>query len=351
VVKDDGFVFLIAPSAGPVHRDPVDCYRFQPDAFAALARHAGCHLIDCWRDERGPWKEVVGAFRRTPMPAGFVPRFAATGVPLALFAPAAPADGRIPAGSAEQEATGGAEPYIQALGRLHQQLRPELYLEIGIRAGGSLRLATGRAIGVDPDLSLAGDFPASTTVFPLASDDFFRDEADRVLDRPVDLAFIDGLHLFEYVLRDFMNVERRAARHGLVVVDDIFPNHPDQSSRDRKTRVWTGDVWRLMACLAERRPDLILLPIDTAPTGLLLIAGLDPDNRVLWEDYNPIVRRFLHDFPPLAPDGLLSRAGAIAPTDPMVGDLLATLRAAADSGADPRPALEKFRPLYRFPTA
>ena len=39
VVKDDGFVFLIAPSAGPEHRYPVDCYRFYADAYHALAKY------------------------------------------------------------------------------------------------------------------------------------------------------------------------------------------------------------------------------------------------------------------------------------------------------------------------
>ena len=42
VVKEDGFVFLIAPSSGPIHRYPVDCYRFYPDSYAALAKY--------WRD-------------------------------------------------------------------------------------------------------------------------------------------------------------------------------------------------------------------------------------------------------------------------------------------------------------
>jgi SAM-dependent methyltransferase len=38
VLAPGGFIFLIAPSAGPEHRYPVDCYRFYPDAYRALAR-------------------------------------------------------------------------------------------------------------------------------------------------------------------------------------------------------------------------------------------------------------------------------------------------------------------------
>jgi hypothetical protein len=35
VVKDDGFVFLIAPSSRPIDGYPLDCYRFYADLYAA----------------------------------------------------------------------------------------------------------------------------------------------------------------------------------------------------------------------------------------------------------------------------------------------------------------------------
>ena len=34
VLRPGGFIFLIAPSSGPEHAYPVDCYRFYPDATA-----------------------------------------------------------------------------------------------------------------------------------------------------------------------------------------------------------------------------------------------------------------------------------------------------------------------------
>ncbi len=64
VLKPGGVLFLIAPSAGPIHRYPVDCYRFHPDAYRALAKYANCELIDVWLDERGPWHDLVGVFAR-----------------------------------------------------------------------------------------------------------------------------------------------------------------------------------------------------------------------------------------------------------------------------------------------
>jgi SAM-dependent methyltransferase len=69
IVRSDGFIFLILPSSGPIHRYPVDCYRFFPDAYDALAKYAGCTRVESWLDERGPWCDLVGVFRRADAPA------------------------------------------------------------------------------------------------------------------------------------------------------------------------------------------------------------------------------------------------------------------------------------------
>ena len=48
VLKHDGLVCIIAPSAGNEHRYPVDCYRYYPDGFRALAKWVGWEVIDCY---------------------------------------------------------------------------------------------------------------------------------------------------------------------------------------------------------------------------------------------------------------------------------------------------------------
>jgi SAM-dependent methyltransferase len=323
VLKPDGYLFLIAPSAGPIHDYPVDCYRFYPDAYRALAKHAGCHLHEVWLDERGPWRDLVGVFAKHPPSGDAVTRSASA---VRALAPTTVAPG-----TAEEEATRGVVPYLQVLQTLHDTLQPSLYLEIGVRRGRSLALARGPAIGVDPAPELAEALPESTRMFQVASDDFFRELPTGAMTGPPDLAFIDGMHLFEYALRDFMHVERLATPTTLVVIDDIYPSHPAQAERNRRTRVWTGDIWKLASCLAELRPDLLLVPLDTAPTGLLLVAGLDPDNRVLWNHYNPIVRRFRAEQAP--PPSVLQRTGVLAADDPRVARVLAALRQGRDAGA------------------
>lgn len=66
--RHEGYLFLIAPSSGPIHAYPVDCYRFHPDGFRALAKHSGCRLIELWNGDRGPGNDLVGVFRHAEAP-------------------------------------------------------------------------------------------------------------------------------------------------------------------------------------------------------------------------------------------------------------------------------------------
>src|SRR5690625_2022048 len=44
VLKEGGKCCIIAPSSGKEHKHPVDCWRFYPDGFRALARYAGLEV-------------------------------------------------------------------------------------------------------------------------------------------------------------------------------------------------------------------------------------------------------------------------------------------------------------------
>jgi hypothetical protein len=295
VVSSDGFLFLIAPSAGPEHRYPVDCYRFYPDAYRALAKYANCVLMEAWCDERGPWRDLVGVFRRHRLPK--LPQLKQD-KELRDVPPDA-----VPSGSAEEEATRGAVTNLEILAALHRQLEPSLYLEIGVGDGSSLSLARCPAIGVDPLPRLRGDMVPTSSLAVMTSDDFFAGPHRQLIGGVPDLIFIDGMRLFELTLRDFMHIERISGPGTMLALGGVCPNHPAQALRRRRTRAWFGDVWKMLDCLKEWRPDLFLLALDAAPAGMLLVAGLDPGNRVLWDNYNYIVRHFAmeleHAVPPL----------------------------------------------------
>jgi len=53
VLKPGGICCIIAPSSGYEHRYPVDCWRFYPDGFRALARWANLEVLEAttqWED-------------------------------------------------------------------------------------------------------------------------------------------------------------------------------------------------------------------------------------------------------------------------------------------------------------
>ena len=71
VLKPGGRIFLIAPSRGPEHRYPQDCWRFYPDGYRALARFGSCELLEVttdWEPHPDPgseaWGDTVGVFRK-----------------------------------------------------------------------------------------------------------------------------------------------------------------------------------------------------------------------------------------------------------------------------------------------
>ena len=179
------------------------------------------------------------------------------------------------------------DDFLAHLRRFHELLRPEVYVEIGVDAGRTLCLARPPtlAIGVDPAAPAAGEFAAETRLVALESDVFFETgRADAELEgRPVDLAFVDGLHVFEQALRDLAHVERRARRDSVVLIHDCLPLDGATSSRARRTGFWSGDVWKVLPVLARHRPDLDVFVIPTYPTGLAVVTRLDPESRVLEE--------------------------------------------------------------------
>jgi SAM-dependent methyltransferase len=65
VLKKDGYLFLIAPSSGNIHRYPVDCYRFYPDSYKAIAKYAKINLVESWLDNTSKWRDLVGVFNKS----------------------------------------------------------------------------------------------------------------------------------------------------------------------------------------------------------------------------------------------------------------------------------------------
>ena len=67
VTKPDGLIYLNAPSGGPHHAFPVDCWRFRLDASMALmnwANHNGYNtiLLEAFVDSAPVWHDMVAIY-------------------------------------------------------------------------------------------------------------------------------------------------------------------------------------------------------------------------------------------------------------------------------------------------
>jgi hypothetical protein len=198
------------------------------------------------------------------------------------------------------------ENYLLVLTRLHRVLRPRRYFEIGTREGNSLRIAAGHCVAVDPEFALNADVlkgKASCLMFQTTSDAFF-DEQDvsSLLGGKIDLAFLDGMHLFEYLLRDFINTEKHCRPNSVIAIHDCIPVELSIARRNeldfvpsqipRHQQWWAGDVWKVIPVLLHFRPDLKVYCFDASPTGLVLITGLDPNSQVLASNYFKILEEY-----------------------------------------------------------
>lgn len=195
--------------------------------------------------------------------------------------------------------------YLDALAALHAARGTGRYLEIGIDRGHSLALARGTAVGIDPVFAI--DQPVWTNktelhLFQKTSDDFFRHNDPRaILGGAIDLAFIDGMHHAEYVLRDLINTERHMAPGGAIILHDCLPWNFHGTRRlarrgDGYEPViggWAGDCWKALAVVQDARPDITVTLLDSPPTGLAVLSSLDPASDVLWTRYGMLVERML----------------------------------------------------------
>ncbi len=198
------------------------------------------------------------------------------------------------------------EDYTVVLQRFHRTFEPKNYLEIGVSSGATPDLAECFSIAVDPGFAI--DRPILThksacCFFQMTSDAFFQAfEPPVIFGRPVDTAFLDGMHLFEFLLRDFMNVERHCKPISVIFIHDCMPGDEYVGRRHMNDHTlengsshpdwWTGDVWKALAILRKVRPDLRIVAFNPHSTGLIAVTHLDPSSTLLADRYFDLVAKY-----------------------------------------------------------
>lgn len=203
----------------------------------------------------------------------------------------------------------------QYMARVHEIVKPEVYLEIGVQSGASLVLAAmaGLAIGVDPDGAAFDPVQQRDNQrrFTQTSDEYF---ACVSCERPgIDFGFVDGQHLIEYALRDFLNIEVHATKGAIIMFDDVLPYNQDIAWRHQPPGDWAGDVFKIAAIFDEHRPDLNYHLVDVSPTGALVVLNPDPRRAAeMLRKVDEIVEPYIHG--PQAhyvPEAVLARESAL----------------------------------------
>jgi hypothetical protein len=262
------------------------------------------HTIDVWESPFGPSFETITTFR-----FGASMGDIQTDLTLAL---ATPVQNSFPPNVPEEVEHGaGTLDCYEFLIDIHKYIEPRFYTEIGVEYGASLKLAQCAALGIDPAPQLSVPIAPQHSISYTTSDDFFR-LADTSAMKSIDLCYIDGMHQIEFALKDFMNMERFCHAGSVVIVDDIYPAHPLQGERIRQSRYWTGDIWKIIPILQLHRPDLIVMPVDTDPTGSLMVLGLDPTNNVLWDHFDSIIDHAINTMTEV-PESIIERTEKFDP--------------------------------------
>ena len=197
----------------------------------------------------------------------------------------------------------GGLMYENVMAELSLKREVSKYLEIGVNSGNVFRrVVADFAVGVDPSFCLTYDVTEnkkSVSLRRCTSDKYFKES----LDAGFDMVFLDGMHIFEYLLRDFYNAERICCKNALIILHDCLPLNEEMVDRVMSRSIergqgtpyagmWTGDVWKLIPILQKYRPDLKLVCLDCPPTGLVCVTRLDSTSTILSENYMKIVGEF-----------------------------------------------------------
>ena len=192
--------------------------------------------------------------------------------------------------------------YLDFLNALHQNIF-EVYFEIGSRTGASLALSQSPSIAIDPFFQLKHspigkkDF---CLIFQETSDSFFENTLPKFSHLKCQLAFIDGMHLFEYALRDFINLSKISSEKALFLFHDAIPWSYKMSTRNNKAlgrnEAWTGDIWKLVPILMDAGMKDNSHLLTSSPSGLLAI--LNPEKKLIAElekNYDEICAKWLNE--------------------------------------------------------
>ncbi len=168
--------------------------------------------------------------------------------------------------------------YLDFIAKAHEIIKPKSYLEIGVRDGSSFSKSKCISFGVDPAFNVTKEIRNDCHLYRMTSDDFFKnvDVEKEAGIKKFDLVFIDGMHLSEYAYRDFINTVKYCHEDSVILFDDIIPSSMDITTREKPLKGgWTGDVYKVIRVLRKYCPHINIVVVDTKPSGMAILTGID----------------------------------------------------------------------------
>jgi hypothetical protein len=209
----------------------------------------------------------------------------------------------------------------QAIQTLMKKKKLNNYLEIGVFNGHIFfRVKSNFKVAVDPEFrfhplrkfgkSLLNPHNFRNKYFEKTSDAFFQEDAPSLLNnKQFDIALIDGMHEYEYALRDVENTLQYLSPNGIIVMHDCNPKTKlaSCSFNDWKQRqfadTWNGDVWKVMLHMQSQRNDVNAFVLD-CDHGLGIISWGKPEKKMnytkeqiialTYEDFNKNRKDFIN---------------------------------------------------------
>jgi hypothetical protein len=195
--------------------------------------------------------------------------------------------------------------YFDFFELLNLHAEPRTYFEIGTNTGNSIEKFTCDVVCVDPKFLIERNvfgLRRRSFFFQMTSDNFFRSETlSTYFSNGPDIAFLDGMHLFEFLLKDFINTEKACHKRSVVLMHDCLPLSSRMAERGYRGGsveegtyqwAWTGDVWKMLPILKRYRPDLHVRLVDCPPTGVVAISNLNPTSTVLSDNFESILAEY-----------------------------------------------------------
>jgi hypothetical protein len=156
-------------------------------------------------------------------------------------------------------------------------IKPEHYLELGVRSGDVFREVSkkcSKATGVDIS-PIEFNLPNNANFFQSSTDSFFERLDDN---EKFDMIFIDADHSYEQSLKDFNNSQKHLVNDGFIIMHDTYPLsdfyiEPNLCNDVYKTALFIKNN------LIENF-EILTLPFHP---GLTIVKKINRDKQMIWK--------------------------------------------------------------------